>query len=173
MIVLNSSYRGPLKFTSDVISQAKKALARLRSALKPAQPGEPDEDARAKLSGQLKTTAAGFVTSLDDDFNTAGALAHLFDLVRAINHGRDAGLEAEALGKAQAVLLDLTGVLGLRIEQSPSDKSIDPFVDLLLAIRSELRANKLWALSDQVRDGLKELGVIVEDSKDGSIWYLE
>ncbi len=173
LIILNSSYRGPLKFTDDVVGQAKKALARLRSALKPAQPGDGNVDASEKLTAQIESTRQGFLEAMDDDFNTAGALAHLFDLVRTINQGRDAGLDAEAIGRGQEVLIELTGVLGLRVEQSLSDQSIGPFIDLLLDIRTELRNQKLWALSDQIRDSLKALGVMVEDSKEGSIWYLE
>ena len=144
-----------------------------RSALKAAQPGAGDPETTEKLAAQIETTRTGFIESMDDDFNTSGALAHLFDLVRVINQARDAGLGADELGKGQALLVELTGVLGLRLEQEAAAQSIDPFVSLLLEIRTELRTQKLWALSDKIRDELKALGVIVEDSKDGSTWYLE
>ena len=61
---------------------------------------------------------AAFVEAMDDDFNSAGALGHLFDLVRVINQARDAGLAQEAISKAQDLLRELMGVFGLRIEKS-------------------------------------------------------
>ena len=173
LIVLNSSYRGPLTFTDDVVEQARKALVRLRSALKPAQPGNREETAGSHLAEQVERTQAGFREAMDDDFNTAGALAGLFDLVRAINHGRDAGAGKGAIETAQAALLELCRVLGLRLDPSHGDEAVDPFIDLLLDIRRELRAEKLWSLSDLIRDRLKALGIVVEDSKDGSIWFQE
>jgi cysteinyl-tRNA synthetase len=110
---------------------------------------------------------------MDDDFNTAGALAQLFDLVRAINQARDAGAAMEALSPAQALLIKLAGVLGLTLRESSRSSSADPFVELLISIRSDLRAQKLWTLSDQIRDGLRDLGVVLEDSKDDSTWRWE
>ncbi|HUF38750.1 MAG TPA: cysteine--tRNA ligase [Anaerolineales bacterium] len=171
LIVLNSSYRGPLTFTGDVVEQAKKALARLRSALKPAA-GESGLGAEP-LAEQVERTRTVFQEAMDDDFNTAGALAGLFDLVRAINAARDAGVEPGGIAAAQAALLELSRILGLKLETTPADETIDPFIDLLLEVRKALRAARLWELSDLVRDRLVSLGIVVEDSKDGSIWYRE
>ena len=82
----------------------------------------------------------------------------------------DAG--PEALQPAQALILELTNVLGLRLESRArlGGGEAAPFVELLLEIRAELRSQKLWALSDQVRDRLTELGVLIEDGKDGTTW---
>ncbi|HZD58051.1 MAG TPA: DALR domain-containing protein, partial [Anaerolineales bacterium] len=104
-------------------------------------------------------------------FNTAGALGHLFDLVRAINQAKDAGVDQATLRLAQDTLRQLTGVLGLRLER-PLEISTDihPFVDLLVKVRWSLREEKLWNLSDMVRDRLAQLGVVLEDSKEGTTW---
>jgi cysteinyl-tRNA synthetase len=109
---------------------------------------------------------------MDDDFNTAGALGHLFDLVRTINQARDAGVSAEALAKAQAVLCELAeGVFGLHLERPDvMGTPAAPFVELLVEVRSELRKQKLWQLSDMVRDRLAQLGVLLEDGKEGTSW---
>ena len=108
---------------------------------------------------------------MDDDFNTAGALGYLFDLVRAINQARDTGLSAGQLEPAQELLVELVGVFGLRLRREKVTVTpADAFVDLLVQVRSELRQQKLWQLGDQIRDRLAGLGVLVEDSKDGSTW---
>jgi len=61
-------------------------------------------------------------------------------------------------------------VLGLRLQEKTGSGDADKFIDLLVKVRSEVRKQKLWALSDQIRDQLKELGVMIEDSKDGTTW---
>jgi cysteinyl-tRNA synthetase len=173
MMVLNSSYHNPLTFTGEVIDQAEHSLERLRSALRPALSSSPEasEFISHSLQQQTETTRQGFLDSMDDDFNTAGALGHLFDLVRAINQAKDAGVDQATLSLAQDTLRQLTGVLGLRLERSlEMSTDIDPFVDLLVEIRRSLREEKLWDLSDRVRDRLAELGVVLEDSKEGTTW---
>jgi cysteinyl-tRNA synthetase len=171
MLVLNSNYRSPLKFNDETVGHAEKALERLRSALRPALP-QAEEPQPSFLRSQIEITRQGFVQAMDQDFNTAGALGHLFDLVRAINQARDQGVSSEALQESQDVLINLTSVLGLRLDQPQKTKGeVEPFIDLLVEVRTELREHKLWDLSDQIRDRLEELGVTVEDSKDGSTWH--
>ena len=174
MMVLNSSYRSPLTFNEEVISQAERNLERLRSALRPSIPESnavPEGTLKA-INVQMESTRQGFIAAMDDDFNTAGALGHLFDLVRAINQARDANLEQTSLSIAQDLLRELTeGVLGLRLERAVARRTqADPFIDLLLELRDELRDQKLWVLSDEIRDQLTSLGVLLEDSKDGTTW---
>ena len=175
LIVLNSSYRSPLTFTDDVIEQATRGLERLRGGLRPPRLGDGSdpEAGWTALSGQMEATHGGFIDAMDDDFNTAGALSHLFELVRVINQARDAGATAEKLHEAQSLLRELAGVLGLVLQEHSGTTSADPFVDLLVQIRTELRQQKLWTLSDQIRDRLRELGVILEDSKEDSTWRWE
>ncbi len=170
MMVLNSSYRSPLKFSDETVGHAQRALDRLRSALRPASPGATGEMPQG-LEAQIADTRQGFSVSMDDDFNTAGALGHLFDLVRALNQARDNGASPEALGEAQRVILEFTRVLGLELERARGEAGeAAPFVDLLIEVRGELRSQKLWALTDKVRDRLAELGVVLEDGKEGTTW---
>ena len=176
MMVLNSSYRSPLTFNDEVLEQTTRALDRLRGALRPAFPeasGAP-EDVLQSLSDQVEKTRKGFTDSMDDDFNSAGALGHMFDLVRSINQARDASATGEELAEAQELMEELGGVLGLNLSAAAGDETgAGPFIDLLLEVRKELRKEKLWALSDKVRDDLKALGVLVEDTKDGTSWRWE
>ncbi|TLN28584.1 cysteine--tRNA ligase [bacterium] len=175
-MVLNSGYRGPLTFNDDVIDQAEKGVERLASALKPALPGakgapQASQDA---LDAQLKASEATFIEAMDDDFNTAGALAALFELVRSVNQARADGANDAELKSAQDRLSQLAGVLGLTMQkEQKGGGAAGAFIDLLLEVRGELRRQKLWALSDLVRDRLKALGVTLEDSKEGSTWHFD
>jgi cysteinyl-tRNA synthetase len=122
----------------------------------------------------MQTTRQSFLDCMDDDFNTAGALGHLFDLVRSINQARDAGVNAAELVAAQNLLRELTGVFGLELERpQPSGGDAAKFIDLLVEVRSELRNQKLWSASDLIRNRLAELGVILEDGKGNTTWRWE
>lgn len=175
LLILNSSYRGPLTYTDDVVAQAERGLDRLHSALKPALPGVKGlpESQQQMLLDRVNATRVAFEEAMNDDFNSAGALAALFELVRSINQARADGAQDSELEPAQSMLRKLAGVLGLTLSPAASQgtDTADPFVDLLVEIRSELRKQKLWALSDLVRNRLQELGVVLEDSKDGTTWH--
>ncbi len=174
MLVLNSGYRNPLSYSDDILIQAERAIDRLRSGLKPALPGVTgaSQSTLDMLASQAIATEQGFIQSMDDDFNSAGALAQLFELVRVINQARADGATDEQLSTARQQLLTLTGVLGLTLEKSAeSGHAADGFIDLLVEIRRDMRVNKLWQLSDKVRDRLAELGVVLEDSKEGTSWH--
>ncbi len=125
------------------------------------------------LEALAQATRQGFEQSMDDDFNSAGALGYLFEFVRGINQVRaDGGTDAQ-LSSAQTLLTQLTRVLGLRLEDKPaSNQAVEPFIDLLLELRLELRKQKMYALSDMVRDRLTALGIILEDGKGGTSWRM-
>jgi cysteinyl-tRNA synthetase len=169
MLVLNGNYRSPLSFTEESISAAEQGLNRLRTSLKPATSGATGASAEMEksLADLAETTRKTFIESMDDDFNTSGALGGIFELVRQVNTARDAGATDKQLAPAQKALRELSAVLGLRMESTRTGGDADKFVALLVELRTELRAQKLWALSDLLRDRLKELGVSIEDSKAG------
>ena len=173
MLVYNSHYRSPGTFNESVVQQAERGLERLRGALRPASPS-PDgpPEAEEALAKKAATAHKEFEAAMDDDFNTPGALSHLFELVRAINQARDAGVGASRLEEAQAKLAELAGVLGLRLEAGGDEKQeAAPFISLLIELRKRLRREKQWELADWVRDRLASLGVVLEDGKDGTTWH--
>jgi cysteinyl-tRNA synthetase len=175
MIVINSHYRGPLTFNDDVIQQAKRALERLRGALKPAvDTGVGDKAVEKELTAQVESTRSDFKAAMDDDFNTAGALGSLFELVRSINQARDAGVSQSTLGEAQEALLELAKVLGLMLEEK-RDRVGDaaPFIELLIELRRQLRQHENWDLADRIRKELEDLGVSLEDGKAGTTWRMK
>ncbi len=172
MLVLNGSYRAPLMFNDETLDSAEKGLERIKSGLRPASPsaqGLPAEAASALLA-QVDATQQAFIAAMDDDFNTAGALGNLFDLVRAVNTARDGGATGAQLQPAQDLIRALAGVFGLRLSEKKGSGDADKFIDLLVDVRAEARQQKQWALSDLIRDRLKGLGVTIEDGKDGTTW---
>jgi cysteinyl-tRNA synthetase len=173
MMVLGSHYRSPLTFSEETVTQATSALERLRSALRPvAVKGDGNAVIAEALEGQIEGSRQRFMSAMDDDFNTAGALGHLFDLVRSVHQAREAGAGADRIAPAQDEIRRLMGVLGLRPERPAAigDRSA-AFIELLVEIRNEMRRQKLWALADRIRDRLYALGVMIEDSRDGTTWH--
>jgi cysteinyl-tRNA synthetase len=172
MLVLNGTYRAPLTFNDETLDAAQKNVERLKSALRPASPSasglNPETD--LYLASAANSAKTNFTEAMDNDFNTAGAVAALFELTKAINTARDNGATNADLTFAQTVFKQLAGVLGLKLEEKQGSGDADAFINLLIEVRAEVRKQKLWALSDQIRDRLKELGVTIEDSKDGTKW---
>jgi cysteinyl-tRNA synthetase len=172
MLVLMGSYRAPLIFNDETQDAAEKSLERIMTALRPASTsstGLPAEAVSA-LASQADSTKQAFTDAMDDDFNTPLAMAALYELVKAINTARDNGANDEQLKSAQATLRELTGVLGLRLEEKQGSSDAEAQVIALIAERTEARKQKQWARSDELRDQLKEMGVTIEDSKDGTKW---
>ena len=168
LFILQSHYRGPLNLTDEGFDAAERGVERLRSALGT----EPEDGPAGRPTPAVEQARAAFLAAMDDDFNTPGALAALFDLAREANRQREAG-DAAALAAARLALRELAGVLGLRLAPSASaegDLAAAPFVDLLLQIRKELRAAKNFQLADQIRARLAELGVVIEDRPEGTTW---
>ncbi|HWO73165.1 MAG TPA: cysteine--tRNA ligase [Dehalococcoidia bacterium] len=161
LFVLGSSYRKPLSYSEEALEAAKNAAERLRNAASA-------EDAGSGEPLDASAYRDRFVQAMDDDLNTAQAISILFELARDINRARDAG---RSVREAQAVLRELAGVLGLRLE-APSDGAMAaaPFIDLLVSLRKELREAKQYALADRIRSGLGELGIVLEDTPSGTVW---
>ena len=84
---------------------------------------------------------------------------------------RDEGATQVQLEVGQSTLIDLTSIMGLTLQKNQQVYPADGFINLLVELRTEMRNQKLWALSDRVRNRLEEMGVIIEDSKAGSSWH--
>ncbi len=174
--LIATHYRSSLAFTLDSengsrprvrgIEDARAALGRLRRAL-----GEEP----FSLDGALdQDTVDKFTAAMDADFNTPDALAVIFDLAREINTQRAAGAVDAAFDRRRRTLVCLLGVLGLSLSEAQPRTTGEPFVELLLDVRRKLRDMKQWALADEIRDRLADLGVTVEDKPGGvATWRLD
>jgi cysteinyl-tRNA synthetase len=172
LVILSSQYSKPLGYDDEVVAEAGRGLRRLRGALRSPvgtlAEGEPVETLRA----QVVAAGEGFHSAMDDDFNAAGALGHVFNLVRAINAARDAGVGGAPFVEAQAAFRRLTRVLGLELrEEGGKGADVAPFIEALVDVRATLRQERQWALSDAVRDRLGALGVALEDGPQGTEWH--
>ena len=161
IFVMTAHYRAPLAYSEEAMEAGKRAAERLQLAA--SVPG--GEGPAADIPGDEYRERFG--ASMDDDLNTAGALACLFDLAREINRARD---ESRAVDEAQATLRELAGILGLTLRERETAEGADAFIDLLVELRSDLRNEKQFALSDKVRDRLLELGITLEDVQGGTRW---
>jgi cysteinyl-tRNA synthetase len=159
---LSSHYRSPLAYSDEGAAAVERSVERVRRALISGNGSGPEVEA--------DTHRARFTAAMDDDLNTPQALAALFDLARDINRGRDAG---QSIGPGQAALREMGRVLGLTFVDRPppeADLAAAPFIDLLVSVRTELRAARQFALADQIRDALAEQGVTLEDGPQGTQW---
>ena len=163
LFVITSHYRSPASYSEEALEAAKAGAERLRNAAFVA-------GGTGSATIEPGAFRERFTEAMDDDLNTPRALATLFDLAREINRGAAAGQD---IAEGQRVFRELCGVLGLTL-QSPARQSQEaaPFIDLLVKLRTELRAAKQWAIADQVRDGLNELGVEIKDGPEGTAWSL-
>lgn len=196
LLMLQTHYRSPLDFSFDRLDGAVGTLERIRgtvanlrwAAESAPQDGELNDADRA-LGAEVDKATAEFTRQMDDDFNTAGALAAIFGLVTAANtYLADAGEDtstAVAL-RASDALAELLGVLGVESVR-PAETALphelvdlaakeagyagdDPeeAADALVAARAEARAAKNWAVADAIRDGIAALGLVVEDTAAGT-----
>ncbi len=167
VFVISSHYRSPVTYTDEALEAAKAGAERLRNAAF-AKSGA-DEGPLSSTAGPFgEAIKKNFEGVMDDDLNTPQALAMLFDLAREINRASAHGQRVDA---AQATLRELAEILGLTLAAPPlKAQEAAPFIDLLLGLRTELRAAKQWALADRVRDGLAALEIDLKDGPEGTSW---
>jgi cysteinyl-tRNA synthetase len=172
LMVLGSPYRAPLVYDAGTLAENERKLERLLGALKPATGTTEAGPAADTLKAAIESAVTSFETAMDNDFNGPGATAALFEMVKALNTARDAGVGGPSFAAAQDRFRTIAGVLGLKLEQpaSTGGEQAGPFIELLIKTRADLRKAKQFALADQVRNELAELGVVLEDSSQGTTW---
>jgi len=175
-------YRSPIDFSEERIREALAALERLRNAYRKmtrvlGKPAKKDttisqKETDRELAG-IKQSALDIIKSMDDDFNTAKAMGHMFEIARVINSLDENALSASNIMKEAKTVFDTFGtdVFGIGFETGlKTDGMVDDLVQLLIDIRTEVRKDKNWALSDRIRDGLGKIGIDLEDRQDGTTW---
>ena len=161
LFVLGSHYRSPLTYSLDALEAARRGAERLVGAARGGSRvgrgrGVPGDPYRQR-----------FMDAMDDDFNTPQSLAVLFDLARDINRARDEGQDTE---EGRGTLLEMSGVMGLTLEEARPSLIAEPFIEALVQVRQELREVKQFSVADQIRSRLTEMGVALEDTPHGTGW---
>ena len=165
--LMSTHYRSPIDFTPERLAEAAVAYQRLRSPLERAEAWSAPAagEAGGWLGDAVSHADQLFHEAMDDDFNTAKAIGHLFDLSRQVNRGIDEGLGSAARSAARS-LLDLGVLLGLFWRAPEADRWSAEVLELAAA-REVARKSRNWKQSDVLRDQLLERGVVVEDSPAG------
>ena len=168
--VLQAHYRGTLDFSNDALLAAQKGWNRLQSTFKLIE-GLPTVNANATCV--VDDLVSGIQESLNEDLNTPQAIAHLFELARRINVVNDGNdsITQETKLQMQSIVQDYCeGVLGMKFEDVTDNSGLTDAMMILLDLRGKAKADKNWALSDQIRDALKEKGFEIKDGKEGTTW---
>lgn len=176
-LLISAQYRSPINYSTDIIEQCISALNRLYTCrdsldfeLKNASDAEHDGD-RAIIDGFGKYREQ-FIDAMDDDLNTADAIASIFELVRDINTNVVGKTPSKALVEgAISVFDELTGVLGLVYNRKT--ETLDSDIEALIEARTNARKEKNWAEADRIRGQLKEMGIVLEDTAQGVKWHRE
>jgi cysteinyl-tRNA synthetase len=175
--ILQSHYRSTLDFSEEAIGAAAKGLEKLQNTYERLQAEIKKGRKGTGVLPDFEKQKKRFFDAMDDDFNTPQAIAVLFDLSRSINE-----LIANDQGASIGILQQAADFFGVSFEQilgftfkkggsASNGNDLEPnLVEMLINARKEARANKLWGLSDKIRDDLKALGILLEDTKDGTTW---
>lgn len=187
LFVLSTHYRSPMDYSDEALVSAGKGMERLHNTMRSvaerlrqvkAEDRETTADFRFSSGKGIDDYRRSFFEAMDDDFNTAGAIGVIFELSKDVNVILSSGAKISygALKKIDLLFTEqgdeILGILPKKtsIINIESEKDINGLISLLIDTRQGLRAVKNWGLADEIRKKLDDLGFILEDSPDGTIW---
>jgi cysteinyl-tRNA synthetase len=159
--LVSGHYRMSMEYGDHLLQSAAAALDRIKNC----RDSLPEADNSAPLPDNAKIFRRNFEAAMDDDFNTADAIAVIFEMVKHINVSKP---EPGLAGALRAELDSLCGILGIWFEKS--SEALDSDIEALIAARQEARKQKDFAESDRIRDELSAMGIELKDSRDGVKW---
>jgi cysteinyl-tRNA synthetase len=176
--ILQTHYRSPLDFSDERLKDAQASLSRLANAkdnLESLSAREGDADTAAELAASAEKSREAFYDAMEDDFNTALAISHLFAVAKdvnvyyndVVNHGK--AFDAKNFERVRAAFEDMTEIIGI-LEKAAVKSDEDAEIDALVEERLAARKAKNWARADEIRDSLKARGIVLEDSATGTRW---
>ena len=166
--LISSQYRSPINYSVDIIEQAKNSLERLYTCRNNIDFALQNANDGGEVPSFIENAKNDFITAMEDDLNTADALAAIFTLVREINTAIANGAGKATLEACADMFDQLTGVLGLVYNRK--QEVLDSEIEELIEKRTEARKNKDFKTADAIRDQLKEMGIILEDTPQGVKW---
>lgn len=172
--MLSAHYRNPINFSHDLMESAKNGLDRIITAVSNLTELEniaKDGELTSKEKEMLDTTNEvfnKFEASMDDDFNTADAIAAVFELVKLANTNSSTDSTKAFISQMKKKIITLTDVLGLKVEKE--NEMLDEEIDSLIAQRQQARKDRDFKRADEIRDMLLEKGIVLEDTREGVRW---
>ena len=188
--LLSAHYRSPLDLRNDSLDEASSAVERIlncvsmtaRLSTQERTDFDNPQGAEQDLNISIDDAIRKFDESMDDDFNTPGAFGAIFELVAIVNKftSENQSLSArgkDVLGRVNATLVKLCGVLGLDVTKDRTSEKegslVDDLIKLIIEVRQYAREKKDWTAADKIRDGLANLGIKLEDTpREGTIWKI-
>ena len=174
LFMLSAQYRSPLNFSADLMEASKNSLERIRTAaehqadcLKAAKEGEMTAEERQNQAA-VEELVQKFETAMDDDFNTADAISAIFEIVRLSNSTISEASTKAYVSYVKETMDKLCDVLGIITEKK--EEILDSEVEDLIAKRQQARKDKNFALADEIRGQLLDMGIILEDTREGVKW---
>lgn len=167
--MMQAHYRSVLDFSSAALSAAEKGFHKLMNAIKELKSLNPSKNSSEDVSAMVNQ----FYVAMNDDFNTPILIAHLFDAVKFINSVKDnkATVSAQDLALLAEKMTEMVfDVMGLKEAEGGDDKVLDDVMNVVIELRKQARDNKDWATSDLIRNKIKEAGITIKDSREGTSW---
>ena len=172
--MLSAHYRSPLNFSAELMEASKNGLeriltcaGRLRELEKKNNEGPLSEEEQANLA-VMKELTGKYEAAMDDDFNTADAISALFEMVKLANTGAGESSSREFVSRLRQEIDILCGVLGILTEKK--EEVLDSQIEEMIAARQQARKEKNFALADEIRGKLQEMGILLEDTREGVKW---
>ena len=180
--ILQTHYRSPLDFSDERLKEAQVSLSRLeqsKSFLDELSAKEGSADTAKELAARAEEYRRAFYEAMDDDFNTALAISQLFGLSKEINiyyqevMNKGTAFDAEGFAKVREAYREMAAIIGIFEQESQAKDDglmTDKLMELIISIRQDARKEKNWAIADKIRDELKEIGIVIEDTPNGARW---
>jgi cysteinyl-tRNA synthetase len=176
--ILSSHYRSTLDFSQDALDAAEKGVQRIHAFVKKVQTaGAVSAKKDADFEKEIASYTTSFMQAMDDDFNSPRAIAATFDFIKKANPWlENDNIAGDTLSQLEQTINELLGdVLGLlpgtfETDTSVSTEKLDGVMQLLIELRTKLRSEKNYALSDEIRNKLSDLGITLKDSPQGTSW---
>lgn len=174
LFMLSAHYRTPLNFSDELLESTKSSNERLYNAignlerlLDEVKVDKLTEEEKSYIE-KMNSYKAKYIEKMDDDFNTADAIAIIFDLIKDVNTNVTVDSSKELVNYSLGLIRELGKPLG--ILQKSTICNLDDEIEALVEQRQQARKDKNWALSDKIRDDLKEMGIVLEDTPQGVRW---
>ncbi|GAA4654950.1 cysteine--tRNA ligase [Anaerocolumna aminovalerica] len=172
--MLNAHYRSPINFSKDLMEAAKNSLERITTAtynleflLESAKDIEMTEEERS-IMAEIQELTRKYEAAMEDDFNTADAIAAIFEIVKVANSKTSSDNSREFISKVLEHIVKLCGILGIKAKKE--EELLDETIDQLIQERQDARKNKNFARADEIRNLLIEKGIVLEDTREGVRW---